>query len=80
MTPFSVHRQVKGNRFMIEVHYWPTPNGKKVTILLEELAGCGNTRSNHERLSSRRRSCSRFFTIRELIARFPSLVASRCRF
>ncbi len=22
---------------MIEVHYWPTPNGKKVTILLEEL-------------------------------------------
>ena len=22
---------------MYEVHYWPTPNGKKVTILLEEL-------------------------------------------
>lgn len=22
---------------MFEVHYWPTPNGKKVTILLEEL-------------------------------------------
>src|ERR1700722_16762717 len=22
---------------MIEVHYWPTPNGKKVSILLEEL-------------------------------------------
>jgi len=22
---------------MIEAHYWPTPNGKKVTILLEEL-------------------------------------------
>jgi GSH-dependent disulfide-bond oxidoreductase len=22
---------------MIELHYWPTPNGKKVTILLEEL-------------------------------------------
>jgi GSH-dependent disulfide-bond oxidoreductase len=22
---------------LIEVHYWPTPNGKKVTILLEEL-------------------------------------------
>ena len=22
---------------MIEVHYWPTPNGKKITILLEEL-------------------------------------------
>ncbi|MDB5449975.1 MAG: hypothetical protein JWQ52_1103, partial [Phenylobacterium sp.] len=20
---------------MIDVHYWPTPNGKKVTILLE---------------------------------------------
>jgi GSH-dependent disulfide-bond oxidoreductase len=23
---------------MIDVHYWPTPNGKKVTILLEECA------------------------------------------
>ena len=23
---------------MLELHYWPTPNGKKVTILLEELA------------------------------------------
>jgi GST-like protein len=23
---------------MIDVHYWPTPNGKKVTILLEEAA------------------------------------------
>ena len=22
---------------MIKLHYWPTPNGKKVTILLEEL-------------------------------------------
>jgi GST-like protein len=22
---------------MYEVHYWPTPNGKKVTVLLEEL-------------------------------------------
>src|SRR6201746_1441758 len=22
---------------MLELHYWPTPNGKKVTILLEEL-------------------------------------------
>jgi GST-like protein len=22
---------------VIELHYWPTPNGKKVTILLEEL-------------------------------------------
>ena len=23
---------------MVDLHYWPTPNGKKVTILLEELA------------------------------------------
>jgi len=23
---------------MIDLHYWPTPNGKKVTILLEEAA------------------------------------------
>src|SRR6202046_4298560 len=23
---------------MIDLHYWPPPNGKKVTILLEELA------------------------------------------
>ena len=23
---------------MIDVHYWPTTNGKKVTILLEECA------------------------------------------
>ena len=22
---------------MLDLHYWPTPNGKKVTILLEEL-------------------------------------------
>ena len=22
---------------MIDLYYWPTPNGKKVTILLEEL-------------------------------------------
>src|ERR1700690_2167053 len=22
---------------VIDIHYWPTPNGKKVTILLEEL-------------------------------------------
>ncbi len=21
---------------MIDLHYWPTPNGKKVTVLLEE--------------------------------------------
>ena len=26
---------------MIDLHYWPTPNGKKVTILLEE---CGEYR------------------------------------
>ena len=25
---------------MIDLHYWPTPNGKKVTILLEELRHC----------------------------------------
>jgi len=25
-----------GNDTMIDLHYWPTPNGKKVTILLEE--------------------------------------------
>ncbi len=22
---------------MLDLHFWPTPNGKKVTILLEEL-------------------------------------------
>lgn len=27
---------------MIDVYYWPTPNGKKVTILLEE-CDLGNT-------------------------------------
>jgi GST-like protein len=26
---------------MIELHYWPTPNGHKVTLLLEELAEAG---------------------------------------
>ena len=26
---------------MIDVHYWPTPNGHKVTLLLEELADVG---------------------------------------
>jgi GST-like protein len=26
---------------MIELHYWPTPNGHKVTLLLEELAELG---------------------------------------
>src|ERR1700760_1888781 len=25
-------------KVMIDLHYWPTPNGKKVTILLEEAA------------------------------------------
>src|SRR5471030_2925888 len=27
----------QGEPPMIDLHYWPTPNGKKVTILLEEL-------------------------------------------
>ena len=27
---------------MIELHYWPTPNGHKVTLLLEELAEIGH--------------------------------------
>ena len=26
---------------MIELHYWPTPNGHKITLLLEELAELG---------------------------------------
>ena len=26
---------------MIDLHYWPTPNGHKVTLLLEELAEAG---------------------------------------
>ncbi len=26
---------------MIDLYYWPTPNGHKVTLLLEELAGAG---------------------------------------
>ena len=30
-------RKWAGRPVMIDVHYWPTPNGKKVTILLEEL-------------------------------------------
>ena len=29
---------------MIEVFYWPTPNGKKVTILLEEWASSTRSR------------------------------------
>ena len=33
--PIRVRRR---NRPMIDIHYWPTPNGKKVTILLEECA------------------------------------------
>jgi GST-like protein len=28
----------EGAKDMIDLHYWPTPNGKKVTILLEEAA------------------------------------------
>jgi GST-like protein len=34
----TVRPSRKGILPMIDVHYWPTPNGKKVTILLEE---CG---------------------------------------
>ncbi len=30
---------------MYDVHYWPTPNGKKVTILLEELGRQYNDRA-----------------------------------
>src|SRR5208283_5106002 len=30
-------RQALEEPAMIHLHYWPTPNGKKVTILLEEL-------------------------------------------
>ena len=26
---------------MIDLHYWPTPNGHKVTLLLEDLADAG---------------------------------------
>src|SRR5690606_16299472 len=26
---------------MIDLHYWPTPNGHKITLLLEELAEAG---------------------------------------
>lgn len=26
---------------MIDLYYWPTPNGHKVTMLLEELADAG---------------------------------------
>src|SRR5882757_9498817 len=33
---FAPHRQERGAP-MYDLHYWPTPNGKKVTILLEEL-------------------------------------------
>ena len=29
---------------MIDLYYWPTPNGKKVTILLEE---CGLEYNDH---------------------------------
>jgi hypothetical protein len=27
------------DRMTIELHYWPTPNGKKISIALEEM-GC----------------------------------------
>ncbi len=30
---------------MYDVHYWPTPNGKKVTILLEELGSAVQDRA-----------------------------------
>ena len=26
---------------MIDLHYWPTPNGHKITLMLEELAEAG---------------------------------------
>src|ERR1700732_1062280 len=29
-------RKLGGTRYMIDVHYWTTPNGHKVTIFLEE--------------------------------------------
>src|ERR1700744_2077829 len=33
---FAPHAYERGAQ-MYDLHYWPTPNGKKVTILLEEL-------------------------------------------
>src|SRR5215831_1801298 len=33
----SCRDRINKERTMIDLHYWPTPNGKKVTILLEEL-------------------------------------------
>src|SRR5438128_4790364 len=32
----SIHLQVKGRRAMIDLHYWTTPNGHKITMFLEE--------------------------------------------
>lgn len=32
---------------MIDLHYWPTPNGHKVTLLLEELADAGKALEYH---------------------------------
>ena len=34
---------------MIDLHYWPTPNGKKVTILLEELRHALQDRAGEHR-------------------------------
>jgi GST-like protein len=34
--PLATHADSKRNRHMIDVHYWTTPNGHKVTIFLEE--------------------------------------------
>jgi hypothetical protein len=37
-TSDGLKSEVKRHYIMIDVHYWPTPNGKKVTVQLEE---CG---------------------------------------
>src|SRR5580658_852546 len=34
---FRTHPNSRGEFAMLDLYYWPTPNGKKVTILLEEL-------------------------------------------
>ena len=44
---------------MYDLHYWPTPNGKKVTILLEELESLKIVPCNIGRAISSRRSSSR---------------------
>jgi hypothetical protein len=30
-----------GRQIMLELYYWPTPNGHKITIFLEEAGGVG---------------------------------------